>query len=68
MSAHERLLAMESALVTQGVLDVKFCFALGLDSLPKSEVENGVADFLDAYLNKRSEVLEHIGDAPQQPI
>jgi hypothetical protein len=64
MSANGRLLDLQSALVKRGVQDVKFCFALGLDSRPKSEVENGVADFLDAYVSGRYEVLDRIGDAP----
>jgi hypothetical protein len=65
MNANERLLQMQAALVERGVMDVKFCFASGSDSRPKSEVENGVADFLDAYLNQRYTALASVGDAPK---
>jgi hypothetical protein len=65
MSANDRLKTAQSALEQRGVVDVKFCFALGLDSRPKSAVTNGVADFLDAYLAGRYTVLDKIGDAPQ---
>lgn len=63
MGAKERLQAVQSALESRGVRDVKFFFKLGLAETPKSDVCNGVADFMDAYLNGRFKRVQKIGDA-----
>ena len=63
MSAKERLQNTQSALSKHGVCDVKFFFKLGLAEVPSSEVCNGAADFLDAYLKGRSVKVERIGDS-----
>jgi hypothetical protein len=62
MSAEDRLQAVQSALEVRGACDVKFFFKLGMQETPRSEVRNGVADFLDAYVKGRLKEVERIGD------
>lgn len=67
MSAKERLQTVQSVLEKRGVRDVKFCFAPGAASgMPLSDFQNGVADFFDAYLKNRFELVPRVGDAPIQ--
>jgi hypothetical protein len=63
----DRLQVLQTALERRGVRDVKFCFQLGLDAVPRSEVASGVASFLEAYVNGRMSTVERIGDAPICP-
>lgn len=63
MSAKDRLQEMQSLLKQRGVRDVKFFFKLGLAEIPYSQVRNGVADFLDAYVKERYKKVERIGDS-----
>jgi hypothetical protein len=63
MSAKDRLQEMQSLLERRGVRDVKFFFKLGLLEIPNSQVRNGAADFLDAYIKERYKKVERIGDS-----
>lgn len=65
MSANDRLNNVQEALEKRGVRDVKFFFNLSLAAIPSSEVSNGAADFLDAYLKARSKTVDRIGDSAQ---
>ena len=65
MGAKERLQEVQSVLQKRGVRDVKFCFAPGAASrMPLSDFQNSVADFFDAYLQKRSTKVQRVGDTP----
>lgn len=65
MSAKERLQVVQSVLEKRSVRDVKFCFAPGATSkMPLSDFQNSVADFFDAYLQKRSTKVQRVGDKP----
>lgn len=68
MSAGDRLQAMQSALEKRGVRDVKFFFKLGMKEMPRSDVRNGVADFLDAYVKGRSKKVTRIGDCAEESV
>jgi hypothetical protein len=65
MSANNRLKSVQESLEKHGVHDVKFFFDLRLPAIPSSEVGNGAADFLDAYLKGRSKSVDRIGDSAQ---
>ena len=65
MSANDRLNNAHEALEKRGVHDVKFFFNLGLAAIPSSEVGNGTANFLDAYLKGRSKTVDRIRDSAQ---
>lgn len=57
----QRLLEAQNALQMRGVVDVKFYFERGqLTSLPKSEVGDLVAGFLECYLEKSNVEVEKI--------
>ena len=64
MSAKNRLQVMQALLVQRGVRAVKFTLTPGATGLPLSTVQNGAADFIDAYLKGRTTVRTRIGDAP----
>ena len=66
MGALDRLQVVQSALEARGARDVKFFFKLDLAATPRSDVRNGIAHFLDAYLKGRSTKVERIGDSVQQ--
>lgn len=56
---------MQSALKERGLRDVKFFFSpVALAGQAPSQVANSTADFLEAYLNERYDVVEKIHDAP----
>jgi hypothetical protein len=63
MSSKDRLQHVQSLLEERGVLDVKFFFKLGVAEVPNSQVRNGVANFLDAYLKGRYKKVDRIGDS-----
>ena len=61
MSAKERLQAVQSALQSRGVHDVKFCFAKGAVSENSSDdVMAKVADFMEAYAGGHGVEVTHI--------
>ena len=65
MSANEGLMHAQTVLKERGVQDVKFFFRLSLPETPRSDVSNGVAGFLDAYIKGRYKDFDRIGDSSQ---
>jgi hypothetical protein len=65
VNASTRLHELQSALSKQGVKDVKFFFSgEELAAKPKSVIESGVSNFLDAYYCARYKKSDRVGDAP----
>ena len=62
MNAKERLQALEAALRTRGVVDVKFFFSKGADT-KLSDVAADVVEVLEAVVAKRVTRFAGIGDS-----
>ena len=63
MTSVERLQAVQRRLLARGVKDVKFTLAPDVHSIPKEKVIEGVAEFLEDYLEGNYKVVPKIQES-----
>jgi len=60
--AAERLTSVQKRLVAQGAIDIKLCFHEDAARRPLEDVQNSVADVLEAYLDGKHTPMQPLND------
>lgn len=66
MTGRERLDALQKELEARGIRDIKFFWSHGVRGKLLSEVQNQVANVLEAYLKGEYTELPEFNDLPEQ--